>query len=99
MLSTIAALSLLAVVPFSRAVPMPLFGINFGGGQTADGAPTAFAQSDIDANLLRPAQFARLAYCSPGAVTALNCGAQCDAVSTIQVLQAGGDGGATPRCE
>lgn len=91
-------LSLSASLPFTYAAPMPLFGINFGSGSVADGTPTAVSQSTVDSTLLRPAQFARVAYCSPASVTALSCGAPCEAINQVKVLTAGGDQGATPRC-
>ena len=95
-----STLSALALAPLAlRAAPAPLFGFHFGAGQEANGAPTPVAQSDVDTDLLRPAQFARLAYCSAAAVTAMNCGDQCDAVQGISVLQAGGDDGKIPGCE
>ncbi|KAJ3532827.1 hypothetical protein NM688_g7367 [Phlebia brevispora] len=77
--------------------PAPLFGFNIGSGTSSDGTPTPFSQSDIDTDLLRPALFSRLAYCSSGSVSGLSCGAPCSAVSTIQVLQTGGDGGSIPK--
>lgn len=94
-------LSLLSLLSagYAAPAPVPLFGFNFGAGQTTNGAPTAISQSTIDANLQRPAFFARLAYCSPQAVTALSCGGPCDAVKGFQTLQSGGDQAAIPRCE
>lgn len=100
MLSSLSLLlSLSTVIPFAFAAPVPLFGLHFGSGSVAEGTPTAVSQSTVDSSLLRPAQFARVAYCSPASVTALSCGAPCDAINKVKVLTAGGDEGATPRCE
>ncbi|KIP12805.1 hypothetical protein PHLGIDRAFT_61329 [Phlebiopsis gigantea 11061_1 CR5-6] len=90
-------LALSASLPLAFAAPLPLFGINFGSGSTADGTPSAVSQSTVDSTLLRPAQFARVAYCSPASVTALSCGAPCEAINQVKVLTAGGDQGETPR--
>ena len=87
---------LLTLLP--RTLAAPLFGINLGSGASTSSAPTPLAPAAVDAALQRPAFFARLAYCSPASVSALSCGAQCDVVNTISVVQAGGDGGAVPRC-
>ena len=88
-----------ALVALAHAAPAPLFGIHLGSGSTADGATAAVSQSTVDSTLLRPAQFARAAYCSPASVSALSCGAPCDAINQIKVLTAGGDEGAIPRCK
>lgn len=90
--------SLSTALPLAYGAPMPLFGIHIGSGSTTDGTPTAVSQSTVDSSLLRPALFARVAYCSPASVTALSCGAPCDAINKIKVLTAGGDEAATPRC-
>ncbi|PSR74465.1 hypothetical protein PHLCEN_2v9812 [Hermanssonia centrifuga] len=95
MRSSSAFLSLFAALPLASAAP--LFGFNLGDGQTTNGAPTAFSQSDIDTDLLRPAQFSRVAYCSSASVTSLSCGAPCDVVNTMKVLQTGGDNEDIPR--
>ena len=92
--------ALVAVIaPIIHAAPVPLFGIHLGSGDTTDGTPTALAQSTVNSDLVRPAQFARAAYCSPASVTGLTCGAACDAIKTVKVLVAGGDEGEIPRCE
>lgn len=96
-------LKLLLVLPAVLSVlaapaPRPLFGINFGDGTESDGTPTTVAQNTIDATLLRPALFSRAAYCSPASVATLSCGAPCDAINAVKVLQSGGDEGEIPRC-
>ncbi|EKM59656.1 uncharacterized protein PHACADRAFT_114705 [Phanerochaete carnosa HHB-10118-sp] len=97
MLSFAFLLSVCALLPLAQAAPVPLFGINFGAGAEANGTPTPVSQSTIDSTLRRPAFFARAAYCSPQSVQTLSCGAPCDVINTIKVLQAGGDEAATPR--
>ena len=101
MRSFIAVSSFLTLYSLVSAAPapVPLFGINFGAGDKANGTPTAVSQSDITSKLQLPAFFARAAYCDPKTVTDLTCGAPCDAVKTLKVLASGGDEGATPRCE
>jgi len=99
MLSFIVHLAtLLAIFPFVFAapIPIPLFGINFGSGTESKQATTAVSQTTIDSQFLRPAQFARLAYCSSATVTNLTCGGPCDAVQGVTILQTGGDGTDVP---
>jgi len=64
-----------------------------------DAITAAVSNGTIDSDFLRPAQFSRLAYCSGGAVTAMNCGGPCDdlGVGSVQTLLTGGDGEALPR--
>ncbi|KAK7685856.1 hypothetical protein QCA50_011203 [Cerrena zonata] len=77
--------------------PIPLFGIHIGSGSSSDLKTTAISQQTVDSQLLRPALFSRLAYCSTEKTTALTCGAPCDAVKGISVVAAGGDGEEIPR--
>ncbi|KAI0071575.1 alpha/beta-hydrolase [Panus rudis PR-1116 ss-1] len=93
--------TLLLLLPIALAAPIPnpkpLFGIHIGEeGDTTDNAPTPVSDDTVTSQLLRPALFSRLSYCSAPSVTALNCGAPCDAVKEIKVLEAGGDDGAIP---
>lgn len=97
MFITSAALSLLVAARYTVAAP--LFGIHFGDGTSSDAAPTPVSQSTIDSNLQRPAFFSRVAYCSSPSVSSLSCGAPCDVVNTMTVLQTGGDQAEIPRCE
>lgn len=55
--------------------------------------------STISSAFVRPAQFARIAYCSSEAVEKWDCGAPCQALGLngVTPLVVGGDGGATPR--
>ena len=92
-------LGLAALAALARAAPAPLFGINFSSGDETDSTPTAVSQDDIIADLQRPAQFSRAAYCSTASVQNWTCGASCDALPNVRVLAAGGDNGATPDCE
>ncbi|GBE86037.1 hypothetical protein SCP_0805610 [Sparassis crispa] len=89
--------TLLALVPLLPLVlASPLFGINFGKGTTANGAPTPVSQSDITNNLLRPAQFSRVVYCPSSKVTSWSCGGPCQALPGVHVLTAGGNEAQVP---
>ena len=89
----------------ARGAPVPgifdalgLGDINIDIGDTSDTAPTPVSQEDISGTLVRPALFARVAYCSSARVQDLSCGEQCDALGgNVTVLATGGDGGRTPR--
>ncbi|KAF7332861.1 Lipase-3 domain-containing protein [Mycena venus] len=91
------SLSLISLLSLPAALSLPLFGL---GGSTADdsatGAPTPFSLADVNSTLLRPAQFARVAYCSSASITAWNCGTPCEALKNITFLQSGGDQGLVP---
>jgi len=81
-----------------RTAPAPFLGFgDSSNNQTSTAATTAVSDATVDSDLLRPAEFSRIAYCSSAAVTSWNCGPPCDAVPGVQVLQAGGDGGLIPR--
>jgi len=81
-----------------RSAPTPFLGFgDSSNNQTSTAATTAVSDATVDSDLLRPAEFSRIAYCSSAAVTSWNCGPPCDAVPGVQVLQAGGDGGLIPR--
>ncbi|KAI0339625.1 alpha/beta-hydrolase [Trametopsis cervina] len=95
--SAFLSLSALLAVAVAAPAPVPIFGIHIGSADEANGTPVSVSQTDVTKNLQRPADFARVAYCSPTSVTALSCGGPCDAVKTIKVLASGGDEGATPR--
>lgn len=90
MLGLISVLSAgLGLLP--TALSRPIFGL---GDSTADlsdtGAPTPVGLDVINSTFLRPAQFARVAYCSSPSITAWDCGAPCDALKNITFLQEGG---------
>ncbi|KAJ3489865.1 hypothetical protein NLI96_g1827 [Meripilus lineatus] len=75
--------------------PIPPFDFDFSLGNNA--ATTPVTQSTIDAQLVRPAQLARAAYCSPASVLNFTCGPSCDAVKGVNILLADGDSGSIPR--
>lgn len=53
--------------------------------------PTPVSASSVLSDLLRPAQFSRVAYCSGAAVTSWSCGPPCDEIGkNVKVLLAGG---------
>ncbi|KAJ7199796.1 alpha/beta-hydrolase, partial [Mycena pura] len=58
-------------------------------------APTPVALATVNATLLRPAQFARAAYCSGASLASRTCGPPCDSLQGVTFLQTGG--GAIPR--
>ncbi|KAK7440380.1 hypothetical protein VKT23_017016 [Stygiomarasmius scandens] len=77
----------------SRVFAAPLFGF----GDSDSDVTSAVSEDTINANLVRPAQFSRVAYCSSAAVTSWQCGPPCDALGNdIDVFQAGGDDGLVP---
>lgn len=93
--------SLILALPFlsltlGAPAPAPLFGIHLGSGPSANAKTTAVAAKTVDSQLVRPALFSRLAYCSAAKTKALTCGAPCDAVKGISVVASGGDDGKVP---
>ncbi|KAJ7913227.1 alpha/beta-hydrolase [Mycena leptocephala] len=60
--------------------------------------PSAVSLGTMNQTLLRPAQFASLAYCSSETIISGTCGTPCDALSQARItfLQTGGDGGKIP---
>ncbi|RDX50054.1 alpha/beta-hydrolase [Lentinus brumalis] len=99
----LSAILLLAAIKLATAAPTPLFGIDFGDinintdGETSDADTAALSQEDITNTLVRPALFARVAYCSSPAVLNMTCGEQCDALPNVKILVAGGDDGLVPN--
>ncbi|KAH8828776.1 alpha/beta-hydrolase [Flagelloscypha sp. PMI_526] len=56
------------------------------------------AQDEVDSSFLRPALFARFAYCDPVNVPDLSCGGPCEPLKDdVEVLISGGDGGEVPH--
>ncbi|KAF7337362.1 Lipase-3 domain-containing protein [Mycena sanguinolenta] len=55
-----------------------------------------FAPDLRPCTFLRPAQFARVAYCSSASITAWTCGTPCEALKNITFLQSGGNQGTIP---
>ncbi|KAJ7154478.1 alpha/beta-hydrolase [Mycena filopes] len=92
-----AALFAAALLPAALARPLPIFGL---GDSTADdsatGAPTPVSLETLNSTLLKPAQFARVAYCASDTITNWSCGTPCEALKNITFLQSGGDQGKIP---
>ncbi|KAH8828777.1 alpha/beta-hydrolase [Flagelloscypha sp. PMI_526] len=56
------------------------------------------SQDEVDSSFLRPALFARFAYCDPVNVPDLNCGGPCAPLKNdVEVLISGGDGEEVPH--
>ncbi|KAJ7822824.1 alpha/beta-hydrolase [Mycena olivaceomarginata] len=85
------AFSILSFISFVLAAP--LFGL---GSDKATGAPTPMSLATVNATLLRPAQFARAAYCSGASLKSWSCGLPCDTLKGVTFLQSGGDQGLVP---
>ncbi|KAJ7197977.1 alpha/beta-hydrolase [Mycena pura] len=85
-------LSLLFFV--SCGLSAPLFGLGSSGEDSRATTPVALAT--VNATLLRPAQFARAAYCSGASLKAQTCGGPCDSLQGVTFLQSGGDQGLVP---
>lgn len=91
---------LLAVLRLASAAPTPapFFGINLSAGGSSDSKPVLVSQTDITAQLIRPALFARAVYCSSPVIEKWACGAPCQALgNNIQILAAGGDDKRVPN--
>ncbi|KAH9951043.1 alpha/beta-hydrolase [Amylocystis lapponica] len=91
-----AFIAFISVLPSVLAAPAPLFGINFGEGSSSNSSPSAISQTDITNELLRPALFARTAYCPTDSVANWSCGGSCNALPGVKVYASGGDQGETP---
>ncbi|KAJ7132176.1 alpha/beta-hydrolase [Mycena epipterygia] len=90
-----ALISLLSLIP--SALSAPIFGLSLGSdSDSTSAATTAFSHSDVESTLLRPAQFARVAYCSSQSITTWTCGAPCQVLGNVTFLQSGGDEGLIP---
>ena len=83
-----------ALLPYAFAAPP---GVVLGSGNNA--GTSAVSLDTVTSQLHRPAEFARVAYCSSESVTKFTCGEPCDAVRGIEILHIDGDQGAIPRCE
>ncbi|KAK7053536.1 lipase-3 domain-containing protein [Favolaschia claudopus] len=84
---------------FPAVLSLPLFGLDFEestGDDSDTGTPTTLSLSDVNSTLLRPAQFARVAYCASATITSWSCGLPCDELKGITFLQSGGDEGLVP---
>ncbi|KAJ7816393.1 hypothetical protein B0H13DRAFT_2380416 [Mycena leptocephala] len=51
------------------------------------GAPTPVSLDVVNSTLQRPAQFARVAYCSSASITTWTCGAPCDGSHRLPSIQ------------
>jgi len=90
----LALISLLSLLP--SALSAPIFGLSLGGSDSATGAATALSLADTETALKRPAQFARVAYCSTKSITTWTCGGPCTELGNVTFLQSGGDEGLIP---
>ncbi|CAK5266192.1 unnamed protein product [Mycena citricolor] len=90
-----ATLSLIACAVTVTALPFSLFGHTFGAPESK-GTPAPLSLATVNSTLLRPAQFARAAYCSGASLESWSCGLPCDQVNGVKFLQAGGDQGSIP---
>jgi hypothetical protein len=80
------------LLPFA-AQALPFLGF----GQATSTQSTSQVSNDtIDSALVQPAQFSRIAYCTPPAVLSWKCGPPCQATPGVKVLAAGGTGGEIP---
>ncbi|KAJ7173602.1 alpha/beta-hydrolase [Mycena filopes] len=93
-----ALLSLTLLALLSPGVlSAPILGLKPGSENAAATAtPTALAVADVESPFKRPAQFARVAFCSSQSITNWTCGAPCAALPGVTFLQAGGDSGLIP---
>ncbi|KAJ7197978.1 alpha/beta-hydrolase [Mycena pura] len=73
----------------SCGLSAPLFGLGSSGEDSRATTPVTLAT--VNATLLRPAQFARAAYCSGASLKAHTCGGPCDSLQGVTFLQTGGD--------
>ncbi|KAJ6561212.1 alpha/beta-hydrolase [Mycena vulgaris] len=91
----LAFIALLSLLP--SALSAPIFGLSLGeDGDASTEAATPLSLTDAESTLLRPAQFARVAYCSSKAITTWSCGEPCQVLGNVTFLQSGGDEGLIP---
>jgi len=91
----LALISLLTLAPC--ALSAPIFGLSIGSeNAAATGQTNTLSLSDVQSSLLRPALFARVAYCSSASISNWTCGEPCTSLSNITFLQSGGDQGLIP---
>ncbi|KAF7288972.1 Lipase-3 domain-containing protein [Mycena indigotica] len=87
---------LLTLLPSALAAPISIFGFQIGAGKQGTAAPAPISLATVNATLLRPAQFARAAYCPSASITSWTCGLPCQQLKGVKFLQSGGDQGAVP---
>jgi len=91
----LALLSLLSLLP--AALTLPIFGLGDStDSDSATGAPTDLSLSSANSTFLKPALFARVAYCASASITSWTCGPACDALTNVTFLQSGGNEGSIP---
>ncbi|KAJ7281985.1 alpha/beta-hydrolase [Mycena rebaudengoi] len=91
----LALISLLSLLP--AALSAPILGLQLGADvDAATDAPTPLSLEDVTSQLWRPAQFARVAYCSTPSIQDWTCGEPCEQLGKVTFLQAGGDEGLVP---
>jgi len=91
----LALLSLLSLLP--AALSRPIFGLGDStDADSATGTPTPLDLASANSTFFKPAQFARVAYCSSASITAWDCGEPCAALSNVTFLQSGGNEGTIP---
>ncbi|KAJ7772720.1 alpha/beta-hydrolase [Mycena maculata] len=94
----LALLSLLSLLP-AATLSAPIFGLNFAPSTDSNettAATSALSLDQVNSTFLRPALFARVAYCSSASITSWSCGAPCEALTNITFLQSGGNQGTVP---
>lgn len=78
----------LSLLPLS-AKALPFLGLGSSSG-TSSQATSPVSDATIDSTLVQPAQFSRIAYCTPPAVMSWQCGPPCQATPGVKVLSTGG---------
>ncbi|KAJ7065347.1 alpha/beta-hydrolase [Mycena amicta] len=89
------ALSTLLLLP-SAVLSAPLFGLSFDAADSDTQSASSISLADVESSLLRPAQFARVSYCSTKSITTWTCGEPCTSLGNVTFLQSGGDQGLIP---
>ncbi|KAJ7777291.1 alpha/beta-hydrolase [Mycena metata] len=90
-----ALLTVLAL--FSSTLSAPILGLSPGTeNASATGTTTSLALANVESSLKRPAQFARVAFCSSASISNWTCGPPCTALGNVTFLQSGGDQGLIP---
>lgn len=83
------ALSLFLLPLSAQALPFLGFG-DSSKNETSTQSTSPVSNDTIDSTLVQPAQFSRIAYCTPPAVMSWQCGPPCQATPGVKVLAAGG---------
>ncbi|KAJ7055056.1 hypothetical protein C8F01DRAFT_469388 [Mycena amicta] len=88
------ALSTLLLLP-SAVLSAPLFGLSFDAADSNTQSASSISLAVVESSL-RPAQFARVSYCSTKSITTWTCGEPCTGLGNVTFLQSGGDEGLIP---